>query len=183
MTLLTHGKLITRRGTPRFATFGRHCDFHHGCTNLPPMHCLFGALARARAREEGADDYTKKRAGSSQLPGTNDSFSIRQGGLSSAGLRETADEAGHEVGSSRNGGRCPRSSRDRNLGRSKPSNRSALGSCTVARAVLRRAKHGTIYEHFDIAMSKRKLAVAAGAREVTRRELGRIMLSRREERS
>lgn len=40
-------------------------------------------------------------------------------------------------------------------------------------------KAGTSYEHFDIAMSKRKLAVAAGAQEVTRKELGRFMLSRR----
>lgn len=40
-------------------------------------------------------------------------------------------------------------------------------------------KAGTSYEHFDIAMSKRKLAVAAGAKEVTRKELGRFMLSRR----
>jgi hypothetical protein len=40
-------------------------------------------------------------------------------------------------------------------------------------------KPGTIYEHFDIAMSKRRLAIKAGAHEVTRRELGRIMLARR----
>ncbi len=34
---------------------------------------------------------------------------------------------------------------------------------------------GTYREHFDIAMSKRALAVAAGAREVTQRELGGVM--------
>jgi hypothetical protein len=40
-------------------------------------------------------------------------------------------------------------------------------------------KPGTHYEHFDIAMSKRRLAVAAGAIEVTRRDLGHIMRARR----
>ncbi len=40
-------------------------------------------------------------------------------------------------------------------------------------------KTGTNNEHFDIAMSKRKLAVAAGAVEVTRLELGRILRNRR----
>lgn len=30
---------------------------------------------------------------------------------------------------------------------------------------------GTCYEHFDIALSKRALAVAAGAQEITKREL------------
>lgn len=40
-------------------------------------------------------------------------------------------------------------------------------------------KPGTSYEHFDIAMSKRRLAVAAGALEVTRRDLGLIMRARR----
>ncbi len=40
-------------------------------------------------------------------------------------------------------------------------------------------KAGTPHEHFDIALSKRALAVAAGAREVTRMELGRIIRARR----
>ncbi len=39
---------------------------------------------------------------------------------------------------------------------------------------------GTSREHFDIAMSKRALAVKAGAIEVTRKELGRITLAKRE---
>ncbi len=38
---------------------------------------------------------------------------------------------------------------------------------------------GTEREHFDIAMSKRALAVQAGAIEVTRRDLGMLMLKRR----
>lgn len=38
---------------------------------------------------------------------------------------------------------------------------------------------GTNHEHFDIAMSKRKLAVEAGAVEVTRMQLGRILRERR----
>ena len=38
---------------------------------------------------------------------------------------------------------------------------------------------GSTQEHFDIAMSKRKLAVEAGAVEVTRLELGRILRDRR----
>ena len=38
-------------------------------------------------------------------------------------------------------------------------------------------KAGTTWEHFDIAMSKRKLAVSAGAIEVTMRDLG--MLNRK----
>lgn len=38
---------------------------------------------------------------------------------------------------------------------------------------------GTNHEHFDIAMSKRKLAVEAGAVEVTRLQLGRILRDRR----
>ena len=41
-------------------------------------------------------------------------------------------------------------------------------------------KAGTPQEHFDISMSKRALAVAAGAREVKRRELGRILRAKRE---
>lgn len=40
---------------------------------------------------------------------------------------------------------------------------------------------GTTREHFDIAMSKRRLAVEAGAVEVSRLQLGRIILDRREE--
>lgn len=39
---------------------------------------------------------------------------------------------------------------------------------------------GTHREHFDIAMSKRRLAVNAGAVEVTRLQLGRILRERRE---
>lgn len=38
---------------------------------------------------------------------------------------------------------------------------------------------GTPYEHFDIALSKRKLAVAAGAKEVTQRDLGRLVIARK----
>ncbi len=38
---------------------------------------------------------------------------------------------------------------------------------------------GSTREHFDIAMSKRKLAVEAGAVEITRRELGLMVLNRR----
>lgn len=38
---------------------------------------------------------------------------------------------------------------------------------------------GTYREHFDIALSKRALAVAAGAVEVTQMGLGRIMRARR----
>ena len=40
-------------------------------------------------------------------------------------------------------------------------------------------KPGTVYEHFDIAKSKRALAVAAGAEEVTDRDLGRMIRARR----
>lgn len=47
----------------------------------------------------------------------------------------------------------------------------------VARKWLQHA--GTHREHFDIAMSKRKLAVEAGAKEITMRELARITMSRR----
>lgn len=39
-------------------------------------------------------------------------------------------------------------------------------------------KPGTHREHFDIALSKRKLAVAAGAIEVTQRDLGMLMRKR-----
>lgn len=39
---------------------------------------------------------------------------------------------------------------------------------------------GRYSEHFDIAMSKRALAVEAGAIEVDRRRLGEIMRTRRE---
>ena len=38
---------------------------------------------------------------------------------------------------------------------------------------------GTYKEHFDIALSKRRLAVAAGATEVTMLELGRILRRKR----
>jgi len=40
-------------------------------------------------------------------------------------------------------------------------------------------KVGTAREHFDICQAKRKLAVAAGAREVTMREVGMICYNRR----
>lgn len=39
---------------------------------------------------------------------------------------------------------------------------------------------GTYREHFDICLSKRKLAVEFGAVEVTQRELGKILLKKRE---
>lgn len=41
-------------------------------------------------------------------------------------------------------------------------------------------KAGTHHEHFDIAMSKRALAVAAGAVEITMSQLGRICRAKRE---
>lgn len=44
-------------------------------------------------------------------------------------------------------------------------------------------KAGTHYEHFDISMTKRKLAVEAGAVEVSMMDLGRILRARREARS
>ena len=47
----------------------------------------------------------------------------------------------------------------------------------VARRWLQHA--GTTREHFDISLSKRALAVRAGAVEVPRLELGRIVLARR----
>lgn len=40
-------------------------------------------------------------------------------------------------------------------------------------------KAGTIYEHFDICLSKRALAVKYGAKQVTMMELGRILHARR----
>ena len=40
-------------------------------------------------------------------------------------------------------------------------------------------KEGTWQEHFDIALSKRKLAVEAGAIEVTQKELVKGMMARR----
>lgn len=41
-------------------------------------------------------------------------------------------------------------------------------------------KQGTAHEHFDIAMSKRRLAIAAGAVEVSRLQMGRMLRDRRE---
>lgn len=38
---------------------------------------------------------------------------------------------------------------------------------------------GTYREHFDLCQSKRKLAVALGAREITRKELGVMLQARR----
>jgi formyltetrahydrofolate hydrolase len=48
----------------------------------------------------------------------------------------------------------------------------------VARKWIQKA--GTPYEHFDISKGKRAEAIAAGANEVTSRDLGRIILARRE---
>jgi hypothetical protein len=39
-------------------------------------------------------------------------------------------------------------------------------------------KAGNYDEHLDICLSKRKLAVVAGAKEITQMELSRILLSR-----
>ena len=39
---------------------------------------------------------------------------------------------------------------------------------------------GTPYEHFDVAMSKRRLAVSLGAVEVSRRDLGELLRTKRE---
>lgn len=41
-------------------------------------------------------------------------------------------------------------------------------------------KAGTVHEHFDICMSKRAAAIAAGAQEITMRELGLKIRARRE---
>lgn len=41
-------------------------------------------------------------------------------------------------------------------------------------------KPGSYQEHFDVALSKRALAVEAGAVEVTKRELGAFMILRRD---
>lgn len=49
----------------------------------------------------------------------------------------------------------------------------------VARKWLQKA--GTAHEHFDIAMSKRALAIAAGAIEISRMDLGRKLRARRTE--
>ena len=40
-------------------------------------------------------------------------------------------------------------------------------------------KPGTDHEHFDIALSKRALAIAAGAKEVTMRDMGRLIQTKR----
>lgn len=40
-------------------------------------------------------------------------------------------------------------------------------------------KSGTYMEHFDISKSKKKLAVLNGAKEVTRKELGKFMMNRK----
>ena len=40
-------------------------------------------------------------------------------------------------------------------------------------------KAGTIYEHFDICLSKRALVVKLGARQITMKELGRMLHGRR----
>jgi hypothetical protein len=42
-------------------------------------------------------------------------------------------------------------------------------------------KPGTYKEHFDICISKRKLAVLAGAVELTANELGRKLIAKRKE--
>lgn len=47
----------------------------------------------------------------------------------------------------------------------------------VARQWLQKA--GTPHEHFDIALSKRALAVEAGAKEVSMMDIGRIIRGRR----
>lgn len=40
-------------------------------------------------------------------------------------------------------------------------------------------KEGTYAEHFDICLSKRKLAIKAGAKEITGMDLGRMLRNRR----
>lgn len=40
---------------------------------------------------------------------------------------------------------------------------------------------GTIHEHFDIALSKRAIAVKSGAKEVTRRELVEMMRAKQKD--
>lgn len=40
---------------------------------------------------------------------------------------------------------------------------------------------GTYREHFDICLSKRKLAIAAGAVELSQKELARMIMARRPE--
>jgi hypothetical protein len=47
----------------------------------------------------------------------------------------------------------------------------------VARRWLQHA--GTHREHFDVCDAKRRLAIAAGAKEITARELGRLLRARR----
>lgn len=42
-------------------------------------------------------------------------------------------------------------------------------------------KAGTYQEHFDICKAKRAIAVALGAKEITMKELGRMMFGRRGE--
>jgi len=49
----------------------------------------------------------------------------------------------------------------------------------VARKWLQKA--GTLHEHFDICISKRKLAVQAGAREITLRQTGELIHKKREQ--
>ena len=39
---------------------------------------------------------------------------------------------------------------------------------------------GPPHEHFDISLSNRELALAAGAKEITRRELGLLLRDRRQ---
>lgn len=42
-------------------------------------------------------------------------------------------------------------------------------------------KKGTLHEHFDICLSKRKLAVQAGAKEITLRQTGELVHRKREQ--
>lgn len=41
-------------------------------------------------------------------------------------------------------------------------------------------KPGTIYEHFDVCLSKRALAVKYGAKQITMKELGYMFYARRQ---